>query len=323
MPATNTTHTRQTSRTRQQSSLRRLRPNVQLPSERVLQRMSQSDREVLEQLIERIAECVYDANYRRVRFRRLTPDDAEATAASVGADDELLSRQDESELFLVYNYCRFAIMRILRSQQDRRLPAAKARALVAWHRAAQCLRSRLVQANVPLVKAMVQRFGNNTIEPGEFVGEGNLALLRCVDKFDVSRGYKFSTYACRAILVSFSRYAARRARERRLALVPYEPDWEPGDQVERRRQETERDLVDELQAIISDNSAELTPTEIRVLEARFALNQKSGPRGNGNGWTLQRIGSALNISKERVRQIQCRALAKLRTSLNGRLAPTG
>lgn len=323
MPATNTTQTRQPSRTGQQSSLRRFTPRVQLPSARVLRAMSQSDRHVLEQLIEQTAECVYHQDYRRVRFRRLAPHDAEATAANVGTDEELLSRQDESELFLVYNYCRFALMRILRAHHDRRLPAAKARELIAWRRAAQRLRTRLVRANVPLVKAMVQRFGNNTIEPNEFVGEGNLALLRCVDKFDVSRGYKFSTYACRAILVSFSRYAARRARERRLAIVPYEPDWEPGDQIERRRRETERDLVDELQAIISDNSAELTPTEIRVLQARFALNQKNAPRGNGNGWTLQRIGSTLNISKERVRQIQCRALAKLRTSLNGRLAPAG
>ena len=62
---------------------------------------------------------------------------------------------------------------------------------------------------MPLVLAMVRRIRMPMVEFVDLISEGNKALLRSVEKFDVSRGFKFSTYACRAILKGFSRLATK------------------------------------------------------------------------------------------------------------------
>jgi RNA polymerase primary sigma factor len=298
---------------------RRLIPAVGLPVRSGLRRLCEQDRQLLEQCLSQTCDCLYHPSFRAAAYRRLTP----ATAAKVpeNAGQGALSRADERMLFMRFNYCRHRVMRVLRAHRRRRLPLSAARELLAWQQAADSLRSCLVDSNVALVKAMARRFGRRSVELSELVSEGNLTLVRCVDKFDAARGYKFSTYACRAMLASFTRMAARRTRQRTLTPVSYAPALDPSDHLERQREQNERDIVEELREIIAGNAARLTNTEQRVLSARFALQSLNGGRRNGSGWTLHRIGASLGISKERVRQIQCRALGKLRAVLNERLAP--
>jgi RNA polymerase sigma factor (sigma-70 family) len=139
-----------------------------------------------------------------------------------------------------------------------------------------------------------------------------------VDKFDAARGFKFSTYACRAILASFSRAGAKAARHRSQFPTPYDPAMERSDYLESRRDRIELDCVDELKRILFENSADLSSVEKRVLTARFSLDQPA-PGPGSRRKTLDQVGDLLGVSKERVRQIQNQAMIKLRAVLEERL----
>ncbi len=300
--------------------IRRMTLNVNLPPASALHQLGEADCELLQRCTSQMCECMHDRRFASAAFERLTPATVVKIAETGDPAGPPLSRECERLLFLRFNYCRHRVMCILRENQGRTLSIADCRRLIAWRRASECLRNRLVDRNIGLVKAMAGRFAHQNVELSELVCEGNLALLRCVDKFDAARGYRFSTYVCRAILAAFARYAARQTRDRARAPVRYEPDLDAADHLECRREETARDMVQELRLIITDNAARLTNMEQRVLIARFSPRTLNG-RGDGRDrWTLQQTGIWLGVSKERVRQIQIRAISKLRTVLYRRLA---
>lgn len=225
-----------------------------------------------------------------------------------------LSSEEEKNLFLKLNYGRYRIWGILKTFEGRRLTARAAREVLWWQDRVVRTQSRIVEANVPLVLAMAKRTRLGNIDYAELISEGNMALLRSVDKFDCGRGFKFSTYACRAILKSFSRVAMKIGRYRGRFPVEFDPTLERSDYLDQRRSEHESDCVDELRGIIKNNAASLNEVEVKVLQARFALATVEGfpddaPR------TLERVGLLIGVTKERVRQIQNRALAKLRDKM--------
>ena len=320
------------STTRNASGLRRVRPRALMPQPAILRRFSPDDEELLEHRLSEPAECIFhpiflkstvpgdDADLAAVaeRFsgpaltRRSTLDGTEAVTSSV------LTADEERQVFFRFNYCRYRVIRILRKYAGERLSAGAARELLRWERQGQELRAHIVRANTSLVLAMARRSRNGGVEIGELVSEGNLALLRCVDKFDAARGFKFSTYACRAILASFSRTAAKAARRRAQFPTPYDPMMERSDYQETRREVIEHECVDELKHILFDNSAALTHAERRVLNARFSLDQRT-VRPGARRRTLDQVGDLLGFSKERVRQIQNQAMLKLRAVLEERL----
>ena len=230
----------------------------------------------------------------------------------------MLTAEQERHLFFRFNCCRYRAMRILRKHAGLRLTVAGARELLRWEREGQDIRAQIVRANTSLVLAMARRSRNSVVESTELVSEGNLALLRCVDKFDVARGFKFSTYACRAILASFSRTAAKAGRQRTQFPTPFEPAMERSDYIETRREIIEHECVEELKHILFENSAALTHVERRVLNARFSLDQRTVKPG-ARRRTLDQVGDLLGVSKERVRQIQNQAMIKLRAVLEERL----
>jgi RNA polymerase primary sigma factor len=224
-----------------------------------------------------------------------------------------LSTEQEQLLFLRLNLTRKRIQDILRRHTGKQLPAASARRLIAWGRWELATRDRIVQLNMPLVLAMAKRTRLTGVDFNEMISEGNMALLRSVDKFDCGRGFKFSTYACRAILKSFSRVAMRTSRYRGTFPVEFEPSIERSDHVERKREGVEADCVSELKSILSQNSADLTAIEETVIRQRFALHDAGvdlpAPK------TLEQVGQIIGVTKERVRQIQNKALKKIRTAL--------
>lgn len=143
-----------------------------------------------------------------------------------------------------------------------------------------------------------------------------MALLRSADKFDCGRGFRFSTYACRAILKSFSRVVIRTSRYRCRFPTEFDPTLERSDHQDRNRDGVELDCIAELKEILQGNRAELTEIERRVLTARFALDNPTDDRGQPpRPLTLEQVGFLIGVTKERVRQIQNKALAKLRTAL--------
>jgi RNA polymerase sigma factor (sigma-70 family) len=231
-----------------------------------------------------------------------------------GSRTKTLATEQEQKLFLRLNYARWRIARLLEKYAGKRLTGAAAREILWWHARAGEARCRIVQANVPLVLAMAKRTRLGSMDFAELISEGNMALLRSVDKFDCGRGFKFSTYACRAILKSFSRVAMRTGRYRGRFPTEFDPTLEKSHYAEEQRELHEAECVDELRGIIRSNSALLNDVEVKVLQARFALGPVQGLDGDGPK-TLEQVGLLIGVTKERVRQIQNKALAKLRSKL--------
>jgi RNA polymerase sigma factor (sigma-70 family) len=310
------------------SNLRKLNPTAKLPVASVLRSLSPGDRELLEKRLTEPVECIYDPSFRRQTVPgddgdvavRVTGDGQMTTAMKAGLPaEDVLTADEERVLFLRFNYARHRVMRVLRNCRGKRLDAASARELIHWEKLAQETRAEIIRANTSLVLAMARRSRNSGVELSELVSEGNLALLRCVDKFDVMKGFKFSTYACRAILASFSRAAAKSARFRSHFPTTYDPALERSDYLDRKREEVELDCVDELKRILFENAADLSQVERRVLSARFSLGRTSQPKPGERRRTLDQVGNLLGVSKERVRQIQNQAINKLRAVLEENL----
>ena len=226
-----------------------------------------------------------------------------------------LSGSQEQRLFMRLNYARFRIAKILAVHATRRLTFRAVQELLWWHTRMVNTRCEIVQANVPLVLAMAKRTRMGNIDYAELISEGNMALLRSVDKFDCGRGFKFSTYACRAILKSFSRVAMRASRYRGRFPTEFDPSLERSDYAETQREGVEIDCVDELRGILSRNTADLNEIEVKVIQARFALAQAAGQAAAEPPKTLEQVGLMIGVTKERVRQIQNKALEKIRLAL--------
>ena len=238
----------------------------------------------------------------------------EFTQEDLTDHDTTLTTSQEQHLFLRFNYARCRIVRILQQYTGRRLTSGAVAELLWWHEQALATRDEIVRSNMPLVLAMAKRTRLGNVDYMELISEGNMALLRSVEKFDCSRGFKFSTYACRAILKSFSRVAMRASRYRGRFPTEFDPTLERSTYQEEVREGLEADCVDELRGIIQQNKAALNDMEVKVLHARFALGPVEGLEGDGPK-TLEQVGILIGVTKERVRQIQNRALEKLRMKL--------
>jgi RNA polymerase primary sigma factor len=223
----------------------------------------------------------------------------------------LLNAGEEKRLFLCYNYARMQVRHFalrLGKHPDRQT----ALQIACWQHRALGVREGIVNANIGLVLTMARQAHIAGLDLSELVSEGNMALLRAVEKFDADRGFKFSTYACRAIMMAFNRIAVKTARYRRMVPTQFDLSMEHSDEIQTRRQGTADDAAEELQHIINRNTAHLTDMERRVIEARFAINRSEDVQA----MTLNQIGALVGVTKERVRQIQRRALEKLRSTLD-------
>ncbi len=227
----------------------------------------------------------------------------------------LLTAAQERTLFLQFNYCRFRVAQLRQEIGDAPVDPAEGRQLLHWYHRADKYRDQIAQTNLALVLAMAKRTRMSEVDFADLVSEGNMALLRAADKFDVARGFKFSTYACRAILKAFSRMGVTHSRYRQLFPTDFDPKLEKSDFMNRKRTEHEEDCVDEVRIIVSENRADLTDIEQSVLEHRFALGGRRQEDPDCRPLTLEQVGQVIGVTKERVRQIQNKALDKIRQLL--------
>jgi RNA polymerase primary sigma factor len=221
---------------------------------------------------------------------------------------QLMSAAEEKLMFLRFNYAKRKLQMLQKkAKQPSDITPELAEQVQEWHRRFEHFREYLVRTNLALVLAMAKRVRLGDVDFAEVVSEGNMALLRAVDKFNVDRGFKFSTYACRAILKAFSRTAMKHNRHRTKFPVEFEPDLEKSDWADKRRDQVEEDCIDELKAIVDRNLADLSSVEETVIRRRFNWDQV-----DDSSLTLEDVGKIIGVTKERVRQIQNKALAKIR-----------
>jgi RNA polymerase primary sigma factor len=309
----------------------KLEPNVKLPPA-VTDSLSPADAKLIWRRLREPVECVFDPCFLEPGTEEalLAPVDAGVSTGGPGNDDSgadllaagravSLTTEQEHHFFLRLNFCRYRVLQIMQDYAGRRLTADKLGELLRWEHLAAQTREDIIRVNIPLVLAMAKRTRITGVDFSDLISEGNLALLRSVEKFDCARGFKFSTYACRAILKSFSRVAMRTSRYRGYFPTEFDPTLEKSDFVEKKRIDTEGDCLDELKSILGRNLARLTDVEQQVIRARFALDQACGEVESARARTLEQVGEMIGVTKERVRQIQNKALDKLRNVLESGL----
>ncbi len=220
----------------------------------------------------------------------------------------VLTNAQEKALFLEYNYCRFRVAQVAGASLKPTADASKQAAL--WLRAADERRDRLVECNMGLVNMMIRNVQSQGTDYDELLSEGNLTLLNAVGKFDVGRGFRFSTYACQAIHHAIALVLTRRRRRPWTSLC---------DNLDIAANEEMAHYVEEIPMVIemlSRNDAGLTPVELQVIRSRYAIHLSTGVAISDpmtrQSMTREEIGRVVGVSKERIRQIERNALIKLR-----------
>jgi len=227
----------------------------------------------------------------------------------------VLTAAEERVIFGQFNYARH---RVAETQQHifatpSRTPSPEqAQGLAKWYSISRELREQIAEANLALVLAMAKRTRMSEIDFADLISEGNMALLRAIDKFDAGRGFKFSTYACRAIIKAFSRQGMKLSKYRQRFPAEFDTAMEKSDYLETKRAEQVADTADHLRYIVLSNDADLSEIERTVIEHRFRI--ESG-KVDEKPLTLEQVGQIIGVTKERVRQIQNKALEKLRDEL--------
>jgi RNA polymerase sigma factor (sigma-70 family) len=225
----------------------------------------------------------------------------------------LLNKEQEQHLFRKMNYLKHKAVRLGSLPRIPRggIDAIEARTqdlhlIENLQRQAQALRAQLINCNTGLLVSIAKRHAARNDNFHELLSDGYLSLMSAVDKFDYSRGNKFSTYASWVIMRNYTSSNAREKNRHMLYRTGhtgwlYESVADPriDEQVSLTAAEQARDDVNRLLDF-------LEPREQQILRLRTGLD------GAPNPLTLEKIGLLFGISKERVRQVQLRAIRKLR-----------
>ncbi|MHB8972402.1 MAG: sigma-70 family RNA polymerase sigma factor [Pirellulaceae bacterium] len=228
---------------------------------------------------------------------------AEHTGAEA-AETRRLSAEEEVDLFRRMNFLKHRAERLRQLIFDDYCPPDTVEAIQRLLEESTRLRNYLVQVFSKLAVSVARPYANAEIRLDELLSESHVTLLRCVEIFDADRGYRFSTYATNAIRHNLNRYVSRQRRLRQNTREYVATDGFTAESVENPRRR-EREYSARMRGV-SQWLGELDPREQTILKSRYGLTEDPGKT------TLQSLADQLGLSRERIRQLEIRAIQKLR-----------
>jgi RNA polymerase primary sigma factor/RNA polymerase sigma factor len=217
----------------------------------------------------------------------------------------LLTREQEAHLFRKYNFLKYKAAR-LRHELDPVQPKSSLMdEIESLHQQAVATKNEIARANLRLVVSIAKRHVTPDQNFFELVSDGNMSLLRAVEKFDFARGNKFSTYASWAIMKNFARTIPGEFKHRDRFRTSQDELF-AATQEHRGNPLAEEGAQQTREAQIERILRRLDEREQKIIIGRFGLDHAQEPQ------TLKEVGASLGVTKERIRQIEARALSKLR-----------
>ena len=220
------------------------------------------------------------------------------------AQSRILTVQGEQFLFKRLNFLRFRANALQATLKGNRKASKTQKEIERLLKEANDTREQIACANIRLVTSIVRKLvGPNDFD--EFLAESNTILLNAIDKFDYSRGYRFSTYATHAvqrhIYRLIERQAKRKQRESADSDIVYAAEAR-GIAVDKP---SDNEVMNAMNQILASFDTTLNEREQLIVRERFGLNE------SGRSRSLRAIGDDIGLSKERVRQLLHQSIEKL------------
>jgi len=224
-------------------------------------------------------------------------------------DVPLLTREQEYHLFRKMNYLKHAAAE-MRDKLDLKMPSvAMMEQIEKLYEKSVDVKNKIVQSNLRLVVSIAKRHLAPNDDFFGLISDGNMSLIRAAEKFDYSRGNKFSTYASWAIMKNFARTIPDEFKHQDRFRTSNEEvfDFQQDRRADNFAMEIDQATrTDQIQKILHT----LDQREQQIIVRRFGLDHRFEPL------TLKEVGEAMGVTKERVRQLEARALSKLRAAAN-------
>lgn len=217
----------------------------------------------------------------------------------------LLTREQEEYLFRKFNYLKYKASKLRETLDPADARNAVMDEIDRLYEEAVAVKNQIIRANLRLVVSIAKRHVGQSDNFFELVSDGNMSLIRAVEKFDFARGNKFSTYASWAIMKNFARTIPDEHKYHDRFRTSQDEIF-TGSQDERSDQYGQEVAQSQREVRVGRILERLDEREQKIIISRFGLDRGHEPL------TLKQVGAEMGVTKERVRQIEARALNKLR-----------